>query len=233
MLRESMGRRMTREELSKVEFYRGDAVYMVLKRYEFSDAEKKIIQSAIVTAKRENPNISLIDKSDALLKMVATSREAVAVEVDELETKKNLSAAKMAGYKKIETSFFRKPLEGSSMYIYGMVAWAVLAVTLNYFLGSPSAEVRTLANGAEGHLKLYTFDDAQKLCSENGKMLPLTVDDAIEFLGAPDPINAQGFWSAEQEVLYNVALDYEKDDGKKHYVVCVDTNGKGRVLHNR
>ena len=217
---------------SKIDFYRSDAVYTVLKRYEFSDAEKKIIQAAIVTAKRENPNITLIDKSDALLKMVATSREAVAVEVDELETKKNLSAAKMAGYKKVETSFFRKPLEGSSMYVYGMVAWAVLAVTLNYFLGSPtSAEVRTFANGAEGHLKLYTFNDAQKLCSENGKVLPLTVDDAIEFLGAPDPINVQGFWSANKKVLYNVAQGYGNEGAQKHYVVCVDTNGKGIVKY--
>ena len=204
---------------------------MVLKRYEFSDAEKKIIQAAIVTAKRKNPNMALIDKSDALLKMVAASREAIAVEVDELETKKSLSAVKMAEYKKIETSFFRKPLEESSIYLYSMLVWAVLAVTLNYFLGSPSTEVRTFANGAEGHLKLYTFDDAQKLCSEKGKVLPLTIDDAIEFLGAPDPINAQGFWSANKGVLYNVAQVYGNEGAQKHYVVCVDTNGKGMVKY--
>ena len=113
------------------------------------------------------------------------------------------------------------------MYMYGMVAWAVLAVTLNYFLGSPSAEARTFANGAEGHLERYTFDDAQALCSEKGKVLPLTVDDAIEFLGAPDPINAQGFWSADKKVLYNLTQGYGNEEAQKHYVVCVDTNGKG------
>ena len=213
----------------EIDFYRSDAVYTVLKRYDFSDDEKKVIQAAIVTAKRENPNIALIDKSDALLKMVATSREAIAVEVDELETKKHLSAAKMADYKKVETSFWKKPLDGSAIHLYAIVAWLMLAVTLNHFLGSPSEEVRTLANGAEGHLKLYTFDDAQTLCSEKGKVLPLTIDDAIEFLGAPDPINTQGFWSANKEVLYNVAQVYGSEGAQKHYVVCVDTNGKGIV----
>ena len=214
----------------EINFYRSDAVRTVLNRYDFNDSEKKIIHAAIVTAKRENPNMALIEKSDALLKMVAASREPV-VEVDELETKKHISAAKMADYKKIETSFWKKPLDGSAIHLYGIIAWAVLAVTLNYFLGSPGTEVRTLANGAEGHLKLYTFSNAQKLCSEKDKVLPLTVDDAIEFLGAPDPINAQGFWSAEQEVIYNVAQGYKDNDGQEHYVVCVDTNGKGIVTY--
>ncbi len=215
----------------EIDFYRSDAVYTVLKRYEFSENEKKIIQAAIITAKRENPNITLIEKSDALLKMVAASREPVAIEVDELETKKHISAVKMADYKKIETSFWKRPLDTSGIYLYAIITWAVLAVALNYFLGSPNTEVRTLSNGAEGHLKLYTFDDAQKLCSVKGKVLPLTIDDAIEFLGAPDPINAQGFWSAEQRVIYNVAQGYRDNDGQEHYVVCVDMNGKGIVRH--
>lgn len=215
----------------EIDFYRSDAVYTVLARYEFSENEKKIIQAAIVTANRTNPNMALIEKSDALLKMVATSRESVAIEVDELETKKHISAAKMADYKKVETGFWKKPLGGSATHLYVIMAWIVSAVTLNYYLGSPSAEARTLANGAEGHLKLYTFDDAQKLCSENGKVLPLTIDDAIEFLSTPDQINHHGYWSAKQEIIYNVAEGYGRDDGQKYYVVCVNENGKGIVKH--
>ena len=40
---------------------------------------------------------------------------------------------------------------------------------------------------------------------------------------------AKGYWSAQHEVIYNLMLGYEKDDGHKHYVVCVDQNGKGIV----
>jgi len=212
----------------KVEFYRA-GVYVVLKKYEFSEEELKIIQAAIITAKKQNPNMRLIEKADALLKMVAASREAAPLEIDDLEIKKSISSAKLAGYKKIETSFWKKPLDKSVMRLYAVLTWAVLAISVNYYLGDTATitKTRTLSNGAEGHLELHSFEEAKKLCQKAGKVLPLTIDDAIEFLGNPDSINTQGFWSAEQKVIYNIAQGYDDNDGQKHYVVCVDTNGKG------
>lgn len=47
-LKEGMGRKMTNKEEQDIQFYRGSAVNTVLKRYEFSGDEKKIIQAAIV-----------------------------------------------------------------------------------------------------------------------------------------------------------------------------------------
>ena len=216
----------------EIDFYKNDAVHTVLKRYDFSESEKKIIYAAIVTAKKEKPNMTLIEKSDALLKMVATSRDTIDTEkVDELETKKYISAAEMANYKHVETSSKKKPLDRSALYLYTLVIWLGAIITFNYFLGDASIATRPLANGAEGHLKLYTFENAQKLCSQNNKVLPLTIDDAIEFLGTPDIINAQGFWSADQKVIYNIAQGYKDNDKQKHYVVCVDKNGKGIVKY--
>ncbi len=40
----------------EIDFYRSDAVHTVLKRYSFSSAEKKVIQMAILTAKKDQPN---------------------------------------------------------------------------------------------------------------------------------------------------------------------------------
>ena len=40
----------------EIDFYRSDAVYTVLKRYSFGNAEKKVIQMAILTAKKDKPN---------------------------------------------------------------------------------------------------------------------------------------------------------------------------------
>ena len=88
MPRESMGRKMIRED-PKIEFYKSAAVHTVLKRYEFTDDEKRVIHAAIVTAKKENTDIRLIDKSDALLRMVASSREAIKETEDPIERVKN------------------------------------------------------------------------------------------------------------------------------------------------
>jgi len=54
----------------KIDFYRTEAVQTVLKRYKFSKHEQQIIQYAILSAKRDIPDMKAIDKADALLKMV-------------------------------------------------------------------------------------------------------------------------------------------------------------------
>ena len=77
----------------KIDFYCTDAVHTILKRYEFNDNEKKIVHAAILTAKRDNPNMVLIEKSDALLKMITSSRPPIVIEedIDELALKKESS----------------------------------------------------------------------------------------------------------------------------------------------
>ena len=95
----------------------------------------------------------------------------------------------------------------------------------NHVLLSP----KIVKNGAEGYPELYTFVEAQKLCSERNKVLPLTDNDAEDFLGMPDERNTKGYWSAKGEVIYNITLGSGKPADEKYYVVCVDTNGKGIV----
>ena len=82
---------MTREELSKVDFYQGNGVHTVLKRYEFNEHEKQIIQYAILSAKRDIPDMKAIDKADALLQMVASSREPIKEIEDPTDRIKNLA----------------------------------------------------------------------------------------------------------------------------------------------
>ena len=74
----------------KIDCYRTEAVHTVLKRYDFSKHEKQIIQYAILSAKRDIPDMKAIDKADALLKMVASSREPIEEKEDPIERVKNI-----------------------------------------------------------------------------------------------------------------------------------------------
>ena len=96
----------------QIDFYRTSAVHTILKRYEFNDNEKKIVHAAILTAKRDNPNMALIEKSDALLKMVTSSRPPIVTEedIDELALKKGASKLKMSDYPQPETEFLKSLL---------------------------------------------------------------------------------------------------------------------------
>ena len=63
-------------------------------------------------------------------------------------------------------------------------------------------------------------------------MLPLTFDDSPDHLQIPDEYNSQGYWRANGGVIYNM-ISYgitDKSDGKKHYALCVDKNGKSNTV---
>ena len=77
---------MSKEELQKVAFYRDGTIESVLMRYEFSEEEKKIIQAAILTSKKEQPSISIIDRADKLLQTVSSSRAPKQVEMVDSKT---------------------------------------------------------------------------------------------------------------------------------------------------
>jgi len=73
----------------------------------------------------------------------------------------------------------------------------------------------------------FSFVDAKAYCMEQGKLLPLTLDDDPEHLLNLYALEGKAYWSAEGKLLYNMDLghqSYPKD--AKHYVVCVDENGK-------
>jgi len=73
----------------------------------------------------------------------------------------------------------------------------------------------------------FSFVDAKAYCMEQGKLLPLTLDDDPEHLLNLYALEGKAYWSAEGKLLYNMDLghqSYPKD--AKHYVICVDKNGK-------
>ena len=77
---------------SVLEFYRGDAVHSILKRYNFSEEERQVVHSAIVTSKKPKVDMSLIAKADRLLKHISTTRKPLASTVKEMDTQKVAAA---------------------------------------------------------------------------------------------------------------------------------------------
>ena len=66
---------MTSREKQDIEFYTNGSAQSVLKRFTFSDKEKKLIEDAIRTAKMTMPRMKLIYEADELLREVAKSRK--------------------------------------------------------------------------------------------------------------------------------------------------------------
>ncbi len=216
---------MTREEERTIQFYRTDAVHTVLKRYEFSEEEKKIIQAAIVTARREKPSMALIEKADALLKNITTNQTPVDNGIDKTEMAKAQARAAIIDTQKKKVRAESSGRDGWSIEFIAITVAIVSLIIYGYIYFTESP------NKKNEHL-LYTFSAAQAYCQEQGKVLPLTFDDSPDHLQIPDEYNQQGYWRANGGVIYNI-VSYgitDKSDGKKHYALCVDKNGKSNAV---
>ncbi len=77
----------------------------------------------------------------------------------------------------------------------------------------------------------FSFTEAQAYCVEQGKLLPLTLDDDPQHLLNIHTIEAgRAYWSAKGKLLYNMDVGHQSYlPDAKHYVVCVDKKGKGIV----
>jgi len=198
-----------------IDFYRSGAVHTVLKRYDFSDDEKKIIQAAIVTAKKEDPNMALIEKSDALLKMVAASREAAAMEAEQTIDHKGIAKAvahtNMKKYKAPQSAWTTpiEPNNSSYSLHYRILTGFIVAGIISYVMS---------------HNNTYTIKDAREICQEKNEVLPLTIDDFIDSsykFGRPSR-----FWLADGTVM--MSNTWEKDTASpdtEYDFICVSENG--------
>jgi len=78
----------------------------------------------------------------------------------------------------------------------------------------------------------FSFAEAQAYCAEQGKLLPLTLDDDPQHLLNLHTIEAgRAYWSAEGKLLYNMDLGHQSYPADaKHYVVCVNENGTSGAI---
>jgi len=115
----------------KIDFYKSDAVYTVLRRYHFSDEEKKVIHSAIVTAKKTNRDMSVIEKADVLLKHITTTRNPLTDTTEEQNAQKAARAQALYASSK-GLSWAGKTERDTRLLVIFLTGMALLAVLAGY-----------------------------------------------------------------------------------------------------
>jgi len=231
MPRESMERKMTRED-PKIEFYKSAAVHTVLKRYEFADDEKRVIHAAIITAKKEKPNMALIEKSDALLKECAAMRVPKREEIDSSQTAKSIAKLKMGQYHQKKSSIWRDPMDKTTQMFATVLAVGTMMITINYFLGDDVSSV--ISSGSiPKQTQTYTFEEAKLGCAKEGKVLPLTAYDLIN--GEQRLISFAEYWLDNRQVAsieeaMTTGKSHTPNNEQKYLFTCVSKNGNKSIF---
>jgi len=212
---------------SDIEFYRGDAAYSVLKRFEFSEDEEKIIYAAIRTAKSSNPKIQLIDQSDKLLKEVAKERDPLFLNEDKSDTATMLAKAQaeyslQGASKKLK----HDDREGNRimLFVAGMAVLAFLTIQL-----TKSYQ----ADWYDTDYGIHTYSEAKQICKSHRDTLPTVVqmnevyDQSNIFTRISEYIVNKPYWveNGDKPMIYKIrdTEETESTDNDLYEVKCIDS----------
>ena len=188
------------EEQNNINFFKGQAIQSVLERFEFSKEEIKLINDAIRTSKMKTPRISLINKTNEMLKEIVKTRKSIKKEkpMDE----KSLERLKNATFK------LKQRENGIDFTLVFLGVMALLAISVKLFLLPDTST--------------YTYEEALEYCQEKNQVLT----NGHHEIGLPTPYNNKSFeggiWVQDKYIYYDYFSDLKKDDGKKHKVICID-----------
>lgn len=209
---------MLNEDQIAIDFYRGSGVQDVLKRYEFSDKENKVILAAILTSRRKTPNMKFIRTADALLKHIAMSRTPIEQNSNtsispqilaqfEAMTKETKRKSRSKQKESLEVKYMR--FADTKILLFAILSAFFIYLSLQYF-----------AKKSLIHIPV-TFQEAQKICLEQDKKLPLTYadfDDTSKYRYD----NIIGYWSRNGTIYLNKMMPFIENDTQKHYVKCLE-----------
>lgn len=206
----------------KVEFYSGSAVHSVLKRYEFSDEEKKIIQAAMLTARKEKPKMALIDEADALLKTISTTRDPLPEVLDPVTTKKAQLSHALA-QANLQSKGDGRRDKATVYFLIAMFALALLTIQLTK---SYQARWDTTEHGK------HTYAQAVQICKRHGDSLPTAVQlneiykESSIFGKATMYFNNTPYWiqSSDTAMTYSIRDKQAQETGNNdmYDALCVD-----------
>ena len=92
----------------RLEFYRGDGVQLLLKRYPVSEEEKRLLYRAVRTAKRDRIDWRVIDEADELVREIHRDREPLVPLEEEILRANRMTNEKVRKFSKaIPRSIFR------------------------------------------------------------------------------------------------------------------------------
>ncbi len=204
---------MISKEEQDIQFYRGSTIHEYVKKLQLNESERKIVNMAIATAKKEKPNLKLIQESDALLNKVAEEKRTTkTTQVDDKELAKAVAQANMTKYKAPPSSF-TTPRESNATYRWG--SGFVVSII-----------VMAIVSYAMKHQGKYTYQEAVEKCTEKNQVLPLTMDDFFDSgykFGQPAE-----FWTADGKLMITQVWKSVQPDPEVvgYSYICVESNGK-------
>jgi len=209
---------------SKIDFYRTNAVHSVLKRYEFNENEKQIIQDAILSAKRNTPNMKTIVKADALLRMVSSSREPIKEVEDSEESVRNRI--------KVESKYSH----AMAKFKYDWNVKPVLLVAAGMFFIVILAVQFTKSQQADWHIEdhgEHTYIEAREICKKHREILPTVsqmnqvYEQSIIYTRIPQYFANKSYWidAGSKPMIYRIRDDeaIEATPDNLYGVRCLDS----------
>ena len=161
-----MGKLMTREDQSKVAFYQGNGVNSVLKRFVFSTIEKDIIILAIATASKKYPDMKQINKADALLRLINSTRVPVVKSGEEKEIELKSALAEVA-FSSTKVNLRNSPEERrSKVIIYYLIAFFIVGLLIGELTKSQQADWYVYEYGKQN------YSGAQRQCNQRSDQIP-------------------------------------------------------------
>lgn len=204
---------MTREERQEVEFYLGDEAQRILQGNKLSDEEKRVVRAAVLTARKEKPNMQLIYEANMVLKTVSKSKPSINATGGQRSSPEALVEIEMmsiaARHKNASES------KGSIMTGGLFRGEAIVRIAFLLAIGGSAVAYKYMSASS-----LHTFEEAKEICQERGKVLPNGWENPNQFYDTEE--NKIGYWNADGTILFNTLKADGKNDYKKHYVVCVD-----------
>jgi hypothetical protein len=154
-----------------------------------------------------------IEKADAILKMVASSRTPIHEEehIDNIGIAKTIAQTNMKKYKAPQSAW-TKPIESNNSS-YSLQYRVLISVIL---IGIISYAMK--------HNDSYTINEAREICQKKNEVLPLTIDDFMDSsykFGRPSR-----FWLADGSVMMTNTWEKEiATDEEGYSFICVSENG--------
>jgi len=194
---------MTKEDELKLKFYKNGAAEAVLKRFMFTEKEKKLIQDAIRTSNMPKPRMKLIDEVDVLLKDVAKFREPKSVEAID---KQELAIA---------VARVTSPIPPRGWFSIWYIVFFIFIVII----------VLKIDKDWHDYSYGYSYEEAQSYCEKQGKVLPNNIEE-IEATGY-DINSMTNVWLRGGNIgsVFENKFPRSAEDAK-YPVICVDSNSK-------
>lgn len=204
---------MTAQERQETEFYRGESVQQMLQSDQLSNEEKRVVRAAILTARKEKPNMQIIYEANMVLKSVSKSKPSISTTGSQKSTSEALAKIEMMSISARQNDASqskRNSMTGGLLRGETMVRIAFLLA-----IGGSAVVYKYLSTSS-----VYTFAEAQAICQKQGKVLPNSWENPA--LLYPTEQNEVGYWGADGQILFHIQKGFGKDDGKGHNVLCVD-----------